>query len=72
MKIVVDFDRCQSHGVCTEEAPEVFQLTDEGFLEILKEQPEETLRDSVERAVERCPTAAIRITLDESTTREPR
>ena len=64
MKIVVDFDRCQSHGVCVEHAPEVFALTEDGFLDIKQEQPDESLRDKVERAAEGCPTAAIRIVED--------
>lgn len=59
MRVVVDFDLCQSHGLCTEAAPEVFELTDEGFLEIKKEQPEEALRAKLERAVRECPTGAI-------------
>ena len=32
MKIVVDFDLCQSHGLCTEAAPELFEIRDDGFL----------------------------------------
>ncbi len=61
MKIVVDFDLCQSHAVCTQAAPEVFALSDEGLLDVLIEEPGEELRAKVERAVRECPTLAITI-----------
>jgi ferredoxin len=61
MKIVVDFDVCQSHGLCTEAAPEIFEIRDDGFLYILNEQPAESLRGKVERAIRECPTGAIKV-----------
>ena len=41
MKVIVDFEVCQSHGLCTQAAPEVFELRDDGFLYILQETPAE-------------------------------
>jgi ferredoxin len=61
MKIIVDFDVCQSHGLCTQAAPEVFELRDDGFLYILNEEPAETLRKKVDAAVRECPTGAIKV-----------
>lgn len=61
MKIVVDFDVCQSHGLCTEAAPEVFEIRDDGFLYILNEQPPDSLRGKVEHAIRECPTGAIKV-----------
>jgi ferredoxin len=61
MKIVVDFDVCQSHGLCTEAAPEIFEIRDDGFLYILNEAPPEALRPKVERAQRECPTGAIKV-----------
>jgi len=61
MKIVVDFDVCQSHGLCTEAAPEIFEIRDDGFLYILNEEPPEALRAKVERAIRECPTGAIKV-----------
>jgi ferredoxin len=61
MKIVVDFDVCQSHGLCTEAAPEIFEIRDDGFLYILNETPPEELRPKVERALRECPTGAIKV-----------
>ena len=61
MKIVVDFDVCQSHGLCTQAAPEVFEIRDDGFLYILDENPADALRAKVERAIRECPTGAISV-----------
>lgn len=61
MKIVVDFDLCQSHGLCMEAAPELFEIRDDGFLYILDETPGEALRGKLEQAVRECPTSAIAI-----------
>lgn len=61
MKIVVDFDLCESNGFCMQEAPAVFRLTDDDVLEILVEQPPESLRADCERAATRCPRGAITV-----------
>ena len=62
MKVAVDFDVCQSHGLCTQNVPEVFEIRDDGFLYILNETPPDSLRPRLEVAVRECPTGAI--TLD--------
>jgi ferredoxin len=59
MRVVVDFDKCQSNAVCMTIAPEVFEVRDDNFLYILNEQPPEGLRPRVEEAVRACPTGAI-------------
>ena len=59
MKVVVDFDRCQSNALCMSAAPEVFDVRDDGYLYILIEEPGEELRAKVEEAVRLCPTQAI-------------
>jgi ferredoxin len=61
MRIVVDFDLCQSHGLCVEAAPELFEIRDDGFLYILNETPEQALAGKLERAALECPTGAISI-----------
>lgn len=61
MKVVVDFDICQSNAVCMEIAPKVFEVRDDGYLYILMEEPPESMRAEVEEAAERCPTGAITI-----------
>jgi len=59
MRVVVDFDRCESNAVCMTVAPEVFEVRDDNFLYILNEQPPEALRPRLEEAVRVCPTGAI-------------
>ena len=61
MKVVVDRDRCQGHGVCESEAPEVFSVSKQGVLDILDDTPPEVLRGQLEQAVRFCPTGALRI-----------
>ena len=43
MRVVVDFDRCKSNALCMAEAPEVFEVRDDGFLYILQDEPPEAL-----------------------------
>ncbi len=60
-KVSVDFDVCASTGACMQACPEVFELRSDGFLYILNEAPDESLRASVEQAADMCPTAAITV-----------
>jgi ferredoxin len=59
MRVVVDTQLCKGHGVCMEEAPEVFQVTRQGQLTVLQARPQEALRTKVEAAVQYCPTGAL-------------
>jgi ferredoxin len=59
MKVVVDFDLCESNAVCMGIAPEVFEVRDDDFLYILNENPGAELHQKVREAVERCPKQAI-------------
>ena len=61
MRVVVDFDLCESNAVCMGIAPEVFEVRDDDFLYVLQEEPDESLRPKVEEAVRRCPKQAISI-----------
>jgi ferredoxin len=64
MRVVVDFDLCESNAVCMAVAPEVFEVRDDDFLYVLDETPDESLRDKVEEAVRRCPKQAISLAED--------
>ncbi len=64
MRVVVDFDLCESNAVCMGIAPEVFEVRDDDFLYVLEEHPGEELRAKVEEAVKRCPKQAISIEED--------
>ena len=61
MRIVVDFDLCESNAVCMNIAPEVFEVRDDDFLYVLDEHPPEESRSKMEEAVRRCPKQAISI-----------
>jgi len=64
MKVKVDFDLCESNALCEAIAPDVFQLDDDDFLQILDDQVTDENRDRIERAVASCPRAAISIVED--------
>jgi ferredoxin len=62
MRIHVDFDLCQGHGACKNEAPAVFDVDErEHRVIVLAEEPPETERDAVKRAVKYCPTFALKL-----------
>jgi ferredoxin len=62
VRVVVDFDLCQGHGVCKEEAPAVFAIDErEGRVVVLAPEPPESERAAVALAVQYCPTRALRI-----------
>lgn len=61
MKVVVDFEKCESNALCMDAAPEVFEVRDDDFLYVLQENPSEDLRDAVEKAARGCPKQAITI-----------
>lgn len=61
MKVSVDFDLCDSNAVCCGLAPELFEIRDDGYLEILDENPPETMRSQAEDAAQCCPKGAITV-----------
>jgi ferredoxin len=61
MRVVVDFDLCESNALCMAAAPEVFEVRDDDFLYVLDENPPEELRDKVVAAMRSCPKNAISI-----------
>jgi sterol 14alpha-demethylase len=66
LRVRVDRDLCQGHGVCANEAPEVFRVDAKtGELTVLLESPPVSLRAAVEAAVRHCPTRALSLIEDE-------
>jgi ferredoxin len=61
MKVVVDYDLCESNALCMAAAPEIFEVRDDNFLYVLDENPPEELRSKLELAVQRCPKQAISV-----------
>lgn len=60
MRVNVDFEKCQSNGLCVLAAPEVFDLDEKGYLHYESE-PDASLADAVRDAAQACPTRAIDI-----------
>ena len=61
MQISVDMDRCQSNALCMSVAPEVFEVREDGYLYVLVDEPDESMRPAVEEAARLCPTQAITV-----------
>jgi ferredoxin len=61
MRVVVDFELCESNALCMAAAPEVFEVREDDFLYVLDENPPEELRDKVMAAVRSCPKNAISV-----------
>ncbi len=61
MRVVVDFDLCESNALCMGLAPEVFEVRDDDLLYVLDENPPEELRAKILAAVRTCPKNAISI-----------
>ncbi len=61
MKIVVDWEICESNALCSVEAPEIFEMQPDDTLTVLQEEPDESLRKKVTAAAHACPKQAINI-----------
>ncbi|MBC7303443.1 MAG: ferredoxin [Nocardia sp.] len=61
MRVEVDLDLCQGHGVCQDEAPAVFTVPKRGPVQIVDATPNAAQRQAVEAAVRYCPTRALSI-----------
>jgi ferredoxin len=61
MRVIIDYDLCESNALCMAAAPEVFEVRDDDLLYVLQEHPPEALREKVLAAVRACPKAAISI-----------
>jgi ferredoxin len=59
MKVVVDADACQGHGVCCSLCPEVFALTDDGYAVVLVTEVPPEHEEAARAAVNQCPVRAI-------------
>ncbi|MEB3980115.1 ferredoxin [Mycobacterium sp. 663a-19] len=61
MRIEVDRNRCEGHGMCEVVAPEYFALDDDGNLTVLAEEVSGCDEAHVQDAVIVCPVAALRL-----------
>lgn len=67
MRVDVDYELCESNGVCMGINPEVFDLGDDDMLTILRPQITPATDDDIHAAVRRCPRQALRIVETEGT-----
>lgn len=61
MKIIVDRSKCTGLGICESLAPDVFEVDDDGDLELKTEAVPDGQLEDVEAAVAGCPTEALRL-----------
>jgi ferredoxin len=59
MRINVDRDLCDGHGMCEAMAHEYFELDDDDEMHVLDETPPESDRAKVHAAVQACPALAL-------------
>jgi ferredoxin len=60
-KVEVDFELCESNGVCMGIIPEVFHLDDEDYLHILSDEVTPENEGQINEAVRQCPRQAISV-----------
>ena len=59
MKVIVDHDRCEGHGKCVKEAPEVFALGDDDLSVVKLADIPASLKEKVDHAIRLCPRQAL-------------
>ncbi len=59
MRVIVDRDLCEANALCVEEAPNVFQMDDEGRMVVAVQRPGPALAEEAREAVRRCPRGAL-------------
>ena len=64
MRIILEEAKCDGLGMCEAEAPDLFEVQDDGTLVILDATPGEDRRSEVEAACDACPTLALSIAND--------
>jgi ferredoxin len=61
MKVIVNRALCDGNGNCVREAPELFAMSDDDTLLVLKETFDDAYREKAEAAVQSCPKNALRL-----------
>ena len=64
MKIVVDYVKCTGLGMCEAEAPDLFEVQDDGSLTVLNDCPSADQLAAAQAAVDSCPTEALSLVED--------
>ena len=64
MRIEVDLSRCTGLGMCEAEAPDLFEVQDDGSLKVLNDHPGADQLAAAQAAVDACPTEALSLVED--------
>jgi len=64
MRIKADFDLCESNAICVGMAPDIFDLDDDDYLVILKDEVPEGREEELRQVVANCPKSALSIEED--------
>jgi ferredoxin len=59
MKVIVDRDLCDSHGVCVTNAPSVFDIGEDDQMRVVAAYPADEQLEGVHAAVRGCPKGAL-------------
>ncbi len=59
--VKADFDICEGYANCVIAAPDVYDISDEGTVVLLKQEISEEERARVDEAVNSCPVSALAI-----------
>ncbi|NDZ92672.1 ferredoxin [Streptomyces sp. SID6673] len=59
MRITVDSDRCVGHGLCEATSPEVFEVNDDGYVDIDGAAADTADESVLREAAANCPSAAL-------------
>lgn len=59
MKVIVDKNKCIGCGMCEGIEPNVFQIDDEGISKVICDDFTEIDMETIEEAIDDCPTNAI-------------
>ena len=61
VRVTADRDVCIGAGMCVLTAPDVFDQSDDGLVEVLVEAPGTADAEAVRAAVKLCPSGALRL-----------
>ena len=61
MRLEVDWDRCEGHGMCEKNAPEMFQLDENGVMHLRLDAVPPELEAKVAAAARACPMTTLKV-----------
>ena len=62
MEVFIDREDCISCGLCAETCPDIFNMADDGFAEVIKTPSNSDEEDGAQEAADNCPVSVIHTT----------